>query len=649
MSSTDSGYMQYLAYLQSQAAQAGAIQMLQQEISDNENCNQFGNLKDTVTRDSHILGEKINAHQLFNAKEFCDLAKEVTDNERNVVNNINRTSSDTQTLLTRDGIATRLAVTDGNGMLKDTVNSNAQWIRSDISNGNSNLKDTLNVNTQWVRDDVLSGNANLKDTVTLLASDNKDNIFNGDRWLHENIINSSSNLKDTLNQNSFSLKDSVNQQAASLKDTVNQQSASLKDSVNQQSGSLKDSFTQQTNAIQNDVIQQSTSIKDVLGAQIRDSQNAIYRTNTDILSCAAQTQYHIDKAQSTITQQAQQSAFESRLGIKDLASDIKDKFGYGLNNITENLSHNKYEQLKNQEQVMQQMYKVAHDNEKNVDYNFKHTNEKLCSFEHNVDKAFWKTEQGINSNIDGNFRFTNEKLFDAKYEALKNKEHISAQLTHNQFHADAEISKVQNDLSKQMMCGFASVTQQLNDAKYEALKNKEKLYSQAATNFAQQQMEAYKNKAELAMQLADVKFDACRNKDALSRQMDECCCEIQKEVNKDACDIVKKLDECCCEEKELIRAIDTTRIRDNLERAAFDNTFLRYIGPGGYGAEDPYYDDYGYYGYRRRGRGGRRGDEKIVNDTKVVVVEKEGKGKIERKGRRRRDFDSYSSSSSYSD
>lgn len=86
MSGSDSGYLQYLQYLQ---AQTGAIQGLQQQISDNEECNKFGNLKDTVVRESHALKEQGNRHQLFDAKEFCDLGKAVTDNERNVVNNIN--------------------------------------------------------------------------------------------------------------------------------------------------------------------------------------------------------------------------------------------------------------------------------------------------------------------------------------------------------------------------------------------------------------------------------------------------------------------------------------------------------------------------------------------------------------------------------
>lgn len=610
MSSTDSGYMQYLAYLQAQATQAtqtaqtGAIHMLQREMIDAEKCNQFGNLKDTIVRDTHALGEQLNRTQLFDAKEFCDLGNKVNDNERNVINNINRTSSDTQGLISKDGIATRLSITDSTSTMKDQANTNAQWIRSDISSGNANLKDTLNTNTQWVRDDVVAGNANLKDVINMIGIDSKDQLNSNARWLHENIINGNSNLKDASNYQSTSLKDSVNQQAASLKDSVNQQVSNLKDAVNAQAINVKDTVQ---------LIGQTNS-------------SATERVNVNVLESAAQTQAHISEAQHSISAQGQMAAFEARLAAKDMAatvgdktSEIKDKladkFGYGLNNINENLSWSKYEALKNKEALAFQMSQGYHG-----------VNEKLSRFEHSVDKQLCGVERNINSNIDGNFRFTNEKLSDSKYEALKNKESISHQLTNNQHLTTFELNKQATDLSKQMMCGFSSVTQQLNDAKYEALKNKEKLYAQAAANFATNQMEAYKNKCDLAMQIAEVKFDASKNKDHLSRQIEECCCELKMEVSKDSCDIQQKIDQKACEQKELSRSLDETRVRDALRDSATENAFLKLAAYTGIG------DDY-CYGYGNRKRHG------YVNENKNhIYVDVDDK---HRRRDRDRDIDRY--------
>ena len=286
------------------------------------------------------------------------------------------------------------------------------------------------------------------------------------------------------------------------------------------------------------------------------------------------------------------------MAIGDKTCEIKDKlsdkFGFGLNNINEHLSWAKYEGLKNKEALAYQVSQSSNCIEKNIDGNFRHTNEKLCNFEHNVDKQFCKVEQNINANIDGNFRFTNDKLYDAKYEALKNKEALSQQVGYTHNATVSEMNKSTTCIEKALVAGFTCVSQQLNDAKYEALKNKEKLYAQAAQNFAQSQMDAYKNKCDLQMQMQEIKFDACKNKDALSRELEECCCELKMQSAKQASDLGQKVDMRAMEASALARDIDTTRIRDALEDTKTENTVLKFAGAD---------DDYGY-GYGRRGRRG---------------------------------------------
>jgi hypothetical protein len=179
-----------------------------------------------------------------------------------------------------------------------------------------------------------------------------------------------------------------------------------------------------------------------------------------------------------------------------------------------------------------------------------------------------------------------------------------------------ELNKQSTDLSKQMMCGFTNVSQQLNDAKYEALKNKEKLYAQAASNFAASQLDSYKNKAELAMQVADVKFEASKTKDHLSRQMDECCCELKMLSSKEACDIQQKIDAKSSEQKELTRALDENRVRDALRDSTTENAFLKLAA-----FADDGYDGYGYGGRGRRKRG-------YVNENENhIYVDGHGKGR----------------------
>jgi len=157
----------------------------------------------------------------------------------------------------------------------------------------------------------------------------------------------------------------------------------------------------------------------------------------------------------------------------------------------------------------------------------------------------------------------------------------------------SELAKATNCIEKVVVAGFVNVNQQLNDAKYEALKNKEKLYAQAAQNFAASQMDAYKNKCDLQMAVQEVKFDACKNKDALSRELDECCCELKLQACKDTSDVLQKVDLRAMEGFALARQIDTVRVRDQLEEQQTENSIFKYAD-----SLDPYS---GYGG--RRGRG----------------------------------------------
>ena len=612
MSNPDTGYMQYLAYLQSSAAQNGAIGMLQQSIADNSICSQFENTNDQIVGQSTRLGDLANVNQQANNLQFCGLGDKVTSTGYNVqtnvvresqrlgdfigrhqvsdleqfcalgdkvhmvghdgVNNVNRVGDQLQSTAERNGIATR-----------EAVERTAVAIERATGDSRDIVKESVERNGVSTRLAVHDTAANLKDQT-----------YDTGRWLHENIISHSSNLKDVTNTNGQWTRDAVNSTTNGLKDSVTQQAINLKDVFNAQ----------------------SINIKDLIQSVGVTGRDATERANVNILTTAAQTQ-----------QALAASAFEARLGAKDIAyeidnksCEIKDTVYQSSKNLENNLASTKYEQLKSQERLSSQLYQtqsIALDQIKESKYD---TASKLCNVEHS-----------INANVDGNFRFTNEKLCDGKYEALKNKEELSKQMYGDHYQTVSEITKVSNDLGKALVCGFTNVSQQLNDAKYEALKNKEKLYAQAATNFAAQQLDAYKNKTDLAMQMAEFKFEACKGKDALSRELAECCCEIKMQAAESKNSVQKQIDDCCCElkmevtkgdceinknidlksmeAKELARYIDGVRVRDELREAQTENTALKYCN-----------DDYGY-GYGKR----RRGENKNYNYNYVEVEDKHHK------------------------
>jgi hypothetical protein len=126
-------------------------------------------------------------------------------------------------------------------------------------------------------------------------------------------------------------------------------------------------------------------------------------------------------------------------------------------------------------------------------------------------------------------------------------------------------------------------------------KVKECLASQAAQNFAIQQLESQKIKESLSSQMAEAKYEALKNKMELSQQLAECCCEIKEKVDAKGTEITT-----------LINDIETEDLRQENTVLSTENFFLD--GPfGGYG-------DYGYgygrgrgHGHRHGHRGGHRG------------------------------------------
>jgi hypothetical protein len=127
-------------------------QALQQQISDNAGCEHFANVKDTVVFEGRRIEDLVDAGTRDNLKEFCGLGKEVSGVGNNVVNNINRTASDLQAVAERNGISTRLAVTDSTSNLKDNITTGNQWVRDNVSSIGSNLKDTIVMSSQTLND-----------------------------------------------------------------------------------------------------------------------------------------------------------------------------------------------------------------------------------------------------------------------------------------------------------------------------------------------------------------------------------------------------------------------------------------------------------------------------------------------------------------
>jgi hypothetical protein len=139
----------------------------------------------------------------------------------------------------------------------------------------------------------------------------------------------------------------------------------------------------------------------------------------------------------------------------------------------------------------------------------------------------------------------------------------------------------------------------------ELQKVKSELASQASTHFSISQLEQQKLAASISAQMADAKYEALKTQTVLSDKIGECCCEVKQKID----------------------LIDRDRLRDALTNCETDNSnfkqneFLGYgrfadpafFGPGVGPWAGPYGGPYGgsWGGRGQNGPGNGNGDVNI--------------------------------------
>jgi hypothetical protein len=169
-------------------------------------------------------------------------------------------------------------------------------------------------------------------------------------------------------------------------------------------------------------------------------------------------------------------------------------------------------------------------------------------------------------------------------EHLKTKHDLSVQAGQQYASQMLEAQKLAHHTDSKSDAHFAAIISK-NDNQFAALlleqqKVKECLASQAANNFAINQLEQQKIKEVITMQLQDAKYEALKNKQDLSKEMAECCCEVKQKIDQRAQDVIGTVD-----------TLDRNRLRDEVNTINNENTILRLLDL-----------DRGYGGYGRRGR-----------------------------------------------
>jgi hypothetical protein len=135
-----------------------------------------------------------------------------------------------------------------------------------------------------------------------------------------------------------------------------------------------------------------------------------------------------------------------------------------------------------------------------------------------------------------------------------------------------------------------NLTLQIQDTKFEALKNQQFLSAQMAQSTNQ-------ISTQQAAATADAKYEALKNQQLLAAQMAECCCEVKSRIDQRAMDVTN-----------VVNTLDTNRLRDNWVTSRDEVNIYRVFDRldrdrGGHHHDHHYRDD-------RRGGGDGRGDDR---------------------------------------
>ena len=199
----------------------------------------------------------------------------------------------------------------------------------------------------------------------------------------------------------------------------------------------------------------------------------------------------------------------------------------------------------------------------------------------NVGNTAWETRQNQNNHF---ATLLSETQKNSSSIALQTAQNYASLLMESQKSSHVADSKADAHYASQMLEAqkIAHLLDNKSDAHFAAMlsktdtqyasimleqqKVKECLAAQAANNFAINQLEQQKIKEVITIQLQDAKYEALKNKQDLSKEMAECCCEVKQKIDQRTQDVINTVD-----------TLDRNRLRDEVNTINNENTILRLL------------------------------------------------------------------------
>lgn len=443
----------------------------------------------------------------------------------------------------------------------DAVNECQRLLTSEISGVNKNIFDTIAQNAVSIERTSADGrsttervNAQLGSAIERTSADGRATTQKANSDLLIAVERNGANGMSTTERVNSQLATAIERNGANGTNTTERTAGQVSSAVERNGGNI------------------TTAIERVAG------EGRLTTTITD----AASRQASNDSARDILRA-------VDRIG-SDTMGSVKDTYSGLLGSIERNAGENRAATLATSGQVSQTLTDVRHSilndvNRSASDILLANTQSLNVLTKHVTDGA-WEQRSAMTSGFQN---LTEENMRGKADLAQQASTYYASNLLEQQKSAALIINKQDNHfaalLSKQDN-NFAALL-------LEQQKSKECLAQQAAQNFAINQLEQQKIRESLSLQLQEAKYEALKNKCDLSKEMAECCCEIKMKVDQRTQDVIGTVD-----------TLDRNRLRDEINTTNNEKNLLKFMefgpwgGAGGYG---------GFGGYGGRGRSGSPG------------------------------------------
>jgi hypothetical protein len=434
----------------------------------------------------------------------------------------------------------------------DSVNECQRLLTSEISAVNKNIFDTIAQNAVSIERTSADGrstteriNAQLGSAIERTSADGRATTQKANSDLLIAVERNGANGMSTTERVNSQLATAIERNSANGTNTTERTAGQVSSAVERNGGNI------------------TTAIERVAG------EGRLTTTITD----AASRQASNDSARDILRA-------VDRIG-SDTMGSVKDTYSGLLGSIERNAGENRAATLATSGQVSQTLTDVRHSilndvNRSASDVLLANTQNLNVLTKHVTDGA-WEQRSAMTSGFQN---LTEENMRGKAELAQQASTYYASNLLEQQKSSALVINKQDNHFAALLL---------------EQQKVKECLAQQASQNFAINQLEQQKIRESLSLQLQEAKYEALKNKCDLSKEMAECCCEIKQKVDQRTADVIGTVD-----------TLDRNRLRDEVNTTNNENNMLKFAefsqwnnggfgGPGGYG-----------YGYGREGRDGRR-------------------------------------------